>query len=301
MVIQIAERNLFTARVLREARRLGSRGPPGGGGRAVTITTMEQRNRRQTLGQESWRVFRVMSEFVEAFETLAKVGPAISIFGSARLPAGDPYYEKAVRCGAGLVKRDFAVITGGGPGIMEAANKGALEAGGTSIGLNISLPMEQAPNPYQNVELDFRYFFIRKVMFVKYAQGFINFPGGFGTMDEFFESLTLIQTLKVVPFPVVLIGRDFWSGLLDWMRDVMEQKFHNISPEDLDLFHLTDDVEEAIDIVHETHISKRKAASWLPRFKTDEVEVEMGEGTRLGVEPRRGGRIREEYDVTEGP
>jgi uncharacterized protein (TIGR00730 family) len=301
MVIQIAERNLFTAIVLREARRLGSRGPPGGGGRAVTITTMEQRNRRQTLGQESWRVFRVMSEFVEAFETLAKVGPAISIFGSARLPAGDPYYEKAVRCGAGLVKRDFAVITGGGPGIMEAANKGALEAGGTSIGLNISLPMEQAPNPYQNVELDFRYFFIRKVMFVKYAQGFINFPGGFGTMDEFFESLTLIQTLKVVPFPVVLIGRDFWSGLLDWMRDVMEQKFHNISPEDLDLFHLTDDVEEAIDIVHETHIGKRKAASWLPRFKTDEVEVEMGEGTRLGVEPRRGGRIREEYDVTEGP
>jgi uncharacterized protein (TIGR00730 family) len=301
MVIQIAERNLFTARVLREARRLGSRGPPGGGGRAVTITTMEQRNRRQTLGQESWRVFRVMSEFVEAFETLAKVGPAISIFGSARLPAGDPYYEKAVRCGAGLVKRDFAVITGGGPGIMEAANKGALEAGGTSIGLNISLPMEQAPNPYQNVELDFRYFFIRKVMFVKYAQGFINFPGGFGTMDEFFESLTLIQTLKVVPFPVVLIGSDFWSGLLDWMRDVMEQKFHNISPEDLDLFHLTDDVEEAIDIVHETHIGKRKAASWLPRFKTDEVEVEMGEGTRLGVEPRRGGRIREEYDVTEGP
>ncbi|MHC4127309.1 MAG: LOG family protein [Planctomycetota bacterium] len=262
---------------------------------------MEQRNRRQTLGQESWRVFRVMSEFVEAFETLAKVGPAISIFGSARLPAGDPYYEKAVRCGAGLVKRDFAVITGGGPGIMEAANKGALEAGGTSIGLNISLPMEQAPNPYQNVELDFRYFFIRKVMFVKYAQGFINFPGGFGTMDEFFESLTLIQTLKVVPFPVVLIGSDFWSGLLDWMRDVMEQKFHNISPEDLDLFHLTDDVEEAIDIVHETHIGKRKAASWLPRFKTDEVEVEMGEGTRLGVEPRRGGRIREEYDVTEGP
>jgi uncharacterized protein (TIGR00730 family) len=301
MVIQIAERNLFTAIVLREARRLGSRGPPGGGGRAVTITTMEQRNRRQTLGQESWRVFRVMSEFVEAFETLAKVGPAISIFGSARLPAGDPYYEKAVRCGAGLVKRDFAVITGGGPGIMEAANKGALEAGGTSIGLNISLPMEQAPNPYQNVELDFRYFFIRKVMFVKYAQGFINFPGGFGTMDEFFESLTLIQTLKVVPFPVVLIGSDFWSGLLDWMRDVMEQKFHNISPEDLDLFHLTDDVEEAIDIVHETHIGKRKAASWLPRFKTDEVEVEMGEGTRLGVEPRRGGRIREEYDVTEGP
>ena len=279
----------------------GSPALGGGIGLADRIRAMEQSNRRETLGQESWRVFRVMSEFVEAFETLAKVGPAISIFGSARVPPGDRYYEKAVQCGARLVGRDFAVITGGGPGIMEAANKGAAEAGGTSIGLNISLPLEQAPNPYQNVELDFRYFFIRKVMFVKYAQGFINFPGGFGTMDEFFESLTLIQTLKVVPFPVVLIGSDFWSGLLAWMRDVMEQKFHNISPEDLDLFHLTDDVEEAIDIVHETHIGKRKAASWLPRVKTDHVEVEMGEGTRLGVEPRRGGRLREEYDVTEGP
>ncbi|MHC4219588.1 MAG: LOG family protein [Planctomycetota bacterium] len=260
---------------------------------------MDQHNRRETLGHESWRVFRVMSEFVEAFETLAKVGPAISIFGSARLPAGNPYYDKAVRCGAGLVERDFAVITGGGPGIMEAANKGALEAGGTSIGLNISLPMEQAPNSYQNVELDFRYFFIRKVMFVKYAQGFINFPGGFGTMDEFFESLTLIQTLKVVPFPVVLIGTEFWSGLLGWMKSVMDQKFHTVSSEDLDLFHLTDDVDEAIDIVHETHLGKRKAASWLPRFKTDSVEVGTGEGTRMGVEPRRGGRIREEYDLND--
>ncbi|MHC4101955.1 MAG: LOG family protein [Planctomycetota bacterium] len=261
----------------------------------------ENHQRRETLGQESWRVFRVMSEFVEAFETLARVGPAISIFGSARIPAGDPYYEKAVQCGAKLVAQDFAVITGGGPGIMEAANKGASEAGGTSVGLNISLPMEQAPNPYQNVELDFRYFFIRKVMFVKYARGFIIFPGGFGTMDEFFESLTLIQTLKVVPFPVILIGVDFWSGLLDWMRNVMEQQFHNISPEDVDLYHLTDDVDEAVDIVHETHLGKRKAASWLPRFKTDLAEAGTGEGTRLGVEPRRGGRIRETYDLTEKP
>jgi uncharacterized protein (TIGR00730 family) len=272
-----------------------------GGGLAVTIMAMKQQKRRETLGQESWRVFRVMSEFVDAFETLAKVGPAISIFGSARVQPEDRYYQMAVKCGAGLVARDFAVITGGGPGIMEAANKGAAEAGGTSVGLNISLPMEQAANPYQNVELDFRYFFIRKVMFVKYAQGFINFPGGFGTMDEFFESLTLIQTLKVVPFPVVLIGSDFWSGLVGWMRDVMERQFHNISPEDIDLFHLTDDVDEAIDIMHETHLGKRRAASWLPRFETDHVEVEMGEGTRLGVEPRRGGRIRERYDVTENP
>ncbi len=163
------------------------------------------------------------------------------------------------------------------------------------------LPVEQAANPYQNVELDFRYFFIRKVMFVKYARGFIIFPGGFGTMDEFFESLTLIQTLKVVPFPVVLIGADFWSGLLDWMRTVMEQQFHNISPEDFDLFHLTDDEDEAVSIVHETHLGRRRAASRLPRFKTDRVEVETGEGTRLGVEPRRGGRTREEYDLTENP
>jgi hypothetical protein len=175
ITIQLLGCKRFVSNVLRELLQVRLPGRPLRASRTLgdRILIMEQNHRRrETLGHESWRVFRVMSEFVEAFETLARVGPAISIFGSARVPSGDPYYEKAVRCGAELVARDFAVITGGGPGIMEAANKGATEAGGTSVGLNISLPMEQAPNPYQNVELDFRYFFIRKVMFVKYARGF---------------------------------------------------------------------------------------------------------------------------------
>lgn len=259
---------------------------------------MTQPTDTDTLARESWRVLRVMSEFVDSFETMARVGPAVSIFGSARTPPSDRYYEMAVRCAGKLVEREFAVITGGGPGVMEAANKGALEAGGTSVGLNICLPHEQVPNPYQNVELSFRYFFARKVMFVKYANGTIIFPGGFGTMDEFFESLTLMQTLKIVPFPVVLIGRDFWSGLLDWIRDVMDRDFHTISAQDFELFHLTDDVDEAVTIIHETFIGKRRAASRLPRFKTDEL-VPTGEGTRLGVEPRRGGRTQPTYEESD--
>jgi len=238
-------------------------------------------------GEESWRVFRIMGEFVEAFEALGGLGPAVSIYGSARMASTDRYYQMAERCAALLVKRDFAVITGGGPGIMEAANKGAFEAGGTSVGLNISLPREQAANPYQTVELDFRYFFVRKVMFVKYANGIVIFPGGFGTLDEALESLTLIQTLKIVPFPVVLVGTDFWSGFLAWAREVMDERFHTISPEDFDLFHLTDDVEEAADIIHETFLGKRPCAERLPRFETDEI-VPTGEGTRLGIKARRG-------------
>ena len=259
---------------------------------------MEEISHKEALRHEAWRVFRVMSEFVDAFETLATVGPAVSVFGSSRTPSTDRYYQMATRCAAKLVEKDFAVITGGGPGVMEAANKGAAEAGGTSVGLNISLPREQVPNAYQNVEVNFRYFFIRKVMFVKYARAFIIFPGGFGTMDEFFESLTLMQTLKVVPFPVILMGTDFWSGLIDWLRTVLHERFHTVSAEDFELFHLTDDEDEAIRIVYETHIGKRKAASRLPRFVSDEA-VPTGEGTRLGVEPRRGGRTRQEY-VEEG-
>ncbi|UCD76763.1 MAG: TIGR00730 family Rossman fold protein [Phycisphaerales bacterium] len=256
-------------------------------------------NHKGALRFESWRVFRIMSEFVEAFETLSRLGPAVSVFGSSRTPPGDRYYELAVRCATELVKRDFAVVTGGGPGIMEAANKGAFEAGGTSVGLNISLPMEQVPNDYQNVEMDFRYFFIRKVMFVKYARGFLIFPGGFGTMDEFFESLTLMQTLKVAPFPVVLLGTAFWTDLLDWMRETMLRKFETISPEDFDLFQLTDSPEEAAEIIHETHTGKRKIASALPRFKGDEQELKTGEGTRVGVERRKGGRARPTYHVAD--
>lgn len=247
---------------------------------------MEQDDRKTLLTYESWRIFRIMSEFVEAFDTLATLGPAVSVFGSARTPENDPYYNLAVECSKRLVERGFAVITGGGPGIMEAANRGALEADGVSIGLNISLPMEQKPNPYQNVELDFRYFFCRKVMFVKYARGFIIFPGGFGTMDEFFESLTLIQTLKVQPFPVVLIGTDFWSGLLGWIRSTLDEKYHTISPDDLDLFRLTDDVDEAVSIIHDHYTGTRPAGEKLPRFESDE-SVPTGEGTRTGVRPRK--------------
>ncbi len=256
---------------------------------------MDTVQHKEALQHEAWRVLRIMSEFVESFETLAQLGPSVSVFGSSRLPSQDRYYQLAITCGAKLVAKDFAVITGGGPGIMEAANKGALEAGGTSVGLNISLPMEQLPNPYQNVELNFRYFFIRKVMFVKYAKGFVIFPGGFGTMDEFFESLTLIQTLKAIPFPVVLIGTDFWSGLIDWMRVTLDKEFQTISTEDFELFHLTDDVEQAVQIVHDSFVGKRKAADKLPRFKSDE-KVPTGEGTRVGVERRKGGRLREPYD-----
>src|SRR5690606_36265454 len=158
---------------------------------------------------------------------------AVSVFGSARTKPDDPDYKAAEECGRLLAKADFAVITGGGPGIMEAANKGAYEAGGKSIGLNITLPMEQKANPYQNIEIDFRYFFVRKVMFVKYATGFIIFPGGYGTLDEFLESMTLIQTMKVHPFPVVLIGHSFWDGLVDWMRSVLQEKYRTIGPRDL--------------------------------------------------------------------
>jgi uncharacterized protein (TIGR00730 family) len=261
------------------------------GGIAVFSGNSVSTNHKDALRHESWRVLRIMAEFIESFDTLARIGPAVSVFGSARTPPDDRYYQLAVECSAKLARRGFAVITGGGPGIMEAANRGAAEAGGTSVGLNITLPTEQKPNPYQNVELDFRYFFVRKVMFVKYARGFVIFPGGFGTMDEFFESLTLIQTLKVVPFPVVLIGRDFWSGLVEWIRHTMDEQFRTIGARDLDLFHLTDDVNEAVDIVFETHIGKRHAGEGLPRFAGDSAEP-SGEGTRAGVQPRKIGLLR---------
>jgi hypothetical protein len=185
-----------------------------------------------------------------------------------------------------LVDAGFAVITGGGPGIMEAANRGAFEQKGTSVGLNISLPKEQNANPYQTLELDFRYFFIRKVMFVKYARGFIIYPGGFGTLDEFFESLTLIQTLKIQPFPVVLIGRDFWESLVDWMRVTLAEQFETIDSDDLDLFSIVDTPAEAVKIIRDNFTGRKKVGENLPRFESDEDEP-TGEGTRLGVPPKR--------------
>ncbi|MGB1374415.1 MAG: TIGR00730 family Rossman fold protein [Rhodothermales bacterium] len=200
--------------------------------------------------KDLWRVFRVMGEFVDGFETLSEVGPCVSVFGSARTKPGDPYYEMGVEVSKCLVKQGFGVISGGGPGIMEAANKGAHEANGVSVGLNIDLPHEQHNNPYIDKEhlINFDFFFVRKVMFVKYAQGFVVLPGGFGTMDELFEALTLIQTGKSTPFPVVLMGSSFWSGLLDWLKETMLAA-GNISPKDLDLFRITDDPEEAAALI----------------------------------------------------
>ncbi len=208
------------------------------------------------LAQDPWRVFRIMAEFVDGFEMMARVPPGISIFGSARSQPGQPYYEKALQAGRLIAEAGFSVITGGGPGIMEASNRGAKEAGGESVGLNIVLPFEQVANPYLTKVINFRYFFVRKVMFSKYAVGLIYFPGGFGTMDEFFDSLTLIQTEKIYPLPVVLIGTDFWQGQLAWLRETCLDRFASISPEDLDLVHLTDEPADAVRYISE-HLAVR--------------------------------------------
>ena len=206
-------------------------------------------NSKSEFARETWRVFRIMAEFVEGFDELSQLGPSVSIFGSSRTPPDNPYYKLAEQTSAAVVRAGFGVITGGGPGIMEAANKGAIEADGRSIGLNIEIPEEQKPNKYQNVSLNFRYFFARKMMFMKYAQAFVIFPGGFGTMDEFFESLTLIQTMKMEHFPVILVGTEFWKSLLDWIEQVMLQKHGNISSEDMNIFTLTDDPAEVVRII----------------------------------------------------
>ena len=205
---------------------------------------------QQRQSEDTWRIFRIMSEFVEGFQRLSSIGPSVSVFGSARTPPDTPYYDLGVAVGRALVERGYAVITGGGPGIMEAANRGAQEAGGASVGLGIELPHEQSSNPYVDPDknLMFDFFFARKTMFVKYAQGYVVLPGGFGTMDELFESLTLIQTRKTARFPVVLMGSDYWGGLLDWVRGTLLDGAY-ISPEDPDLLTLTDDPDEAAAII----------------------------------------------------
>ena len=203
--------------------------------------------------KDSCRMFHIIAELVEGFEALSDVHPSVSIFGSSRVSSGDEVYEKAERTATLLAENGFGVITGGGPGVMEAANKGASLAGGRSIGLNIQLPYEQEPNPYANLSLSFRYFFVRKVMFVKYAVAYIIFPGGFGTMDEFFESITLIQTHKIRPFPVILAGSDYWKGLLDWIHAVV-LKAEKISPEDLDIIQIIDEPEEIVKTIKKTVI-----------------------------------------------
>jgi uncharacterized protein (TIGR00730 family) len=206
---------------------------------------------------DTWRVFRIMGEFVEGFDELATVTRGVSIFGSARTPPESPHYAAAQETAALLVRAGFAVITGGGPGIMEAANRGAFEAKGVSIGCNIELPFEQRPNAYQTRSLTFNYFFVRKTMFVKYSTAFIIFPGGFGTLDELFEALTLIQTRKVRNFPVVLVGKQYWGGMLDWLKNVLLEG-KTISDEDFALLHLTDSPAEAVEVVVRSQDALRK-------------------------------------------
>jgi uncharacterized protein (TIGR00730 family) len=226
--------------------------------RGGTIRTTEDQRLLQRaqpaefLETDTWRALRILGEFVEGFDALANIGPAVTIFGSARIRRSDPSYALARHLGRRLVKEGFAVITGGGPGIMEAANRGAREAGGLSIGCNIELPFEQDLNDYVDLGMQFRYFFVRKTMFVKYAEAFVIFPGGFGTLDELFESLTLIQTGKIEHFPVILFGKRYWSGLVRWMR-ANPLAVENIAPEDLKLFTVTDDIDEACEVILTRH------------------------------------------------
>ncbi len=237
-----------------------------------------------TPGEETWRVFRIMSEFVEGFEMLRGIGAAVSVFGSARTQPDDGYYGMAERLGGELARRDFAVITGGGPGIMEAANKGAYEAGGASIGLNIYLPHEQKANPYQTLSLDFRYFFCRKVMFLKYASALVCFPGGFGTMDEFFESMTLIQTEKAYPFPVVLVGCDYWNPLIEWIRRCQLEEHGYISASDLELFTVSDDITAVADLL-EREIEAANARVQQAQEESEQWKRPLAEGTAAGKPP----------------
>jgi len=217
-------------------------------------------------GENAWTMFKVISEFVHGFEVLDNVGPCISIFGSARTKPGTPYYELAVKVAKRLTEAGYGVITGGGPGIMEAGNKGAWMNNGTSVGLNIVLPFEQSHNPFiaPDKNLQHRYFFVRKVMFVKYAQGFIVMPGGFGTLDEMFEVLTLIQTKKIDPVPVIMVGREYWEGLRDWIVEIMLKRHHNINAQDLELFHIVDEPDEAVRIIDDFY---KKEGELTPNFE----------------------------------
>jgi len=203
------------------------------------------------IREDPWRIFRIMSEFVDSFQTMSQVGPAVTIFGSARTKPNDEYYQAAQAIAKGLAKHGLAVVTGGGPGIMEAANRGAAQAGGKSVGLNIELPHEQHGNKYANVPVNFHYFFARKVCFVKYSLGFVYMPGGFGTLDELFEVLTLVQTGRIPQFPLILFGKDYWEGLRRWMKKQLEHEHKFISPDDLDLLTVTDDPEEVVAVIQE--------------------------------------------------
>jgi uncharacterized protein (TIGR00730 family) len=212
----------------------------------------KEKNWNAIKTSDSWQIFKIMSEFVEGFETMSKIGPCVSVFGSARTKSDNKFYKQAEEIGYLLTQSGYGVISGGGPGIMEAANKGAARGGGKSVGLNIELPFEQSANPYIDNDklINFDYFFVRKVMFVKYAQGFIVLPGGVGTLDELFEAITLIQTQKIGKFPIVLVGKSYWGGLLDWIKATMLEKEKNISSEDLDLINVVDTPKQAVAIIN---------------------------------------------------
>ena len=248
---------------------------------------MQNLYNQQFTNEDPWRVFRIMAEFVEGFESMSHVGPAVSIFGSARTPRNHEDYVMARKLGLMLAQRDVAVITGGGPGIMEAANRGAVDGGGTSVGLNITLPHEQKANPYAKIQLDFHYFFARLVMFVKYASSFVCFPGGFGTLHEFYNSMTLIQTGKAQQFPVILIGTKFWGGIIDWMqKDLLgNHGYDKVDVIDMKLFHLTDSLDETVAIIQEA-IKVRLAREALPPANGMRP---TGEGTVMGKLPARNG------------
>lgn len=218
---------------------------------ARILEAFKEKDWNEIKSADSWVIFKVMGEFVQGFEKMAKIGPCVSIFGSARTKPDNKYYKMAEEIAAKVVRHGYGVITGGGPGIMEAGNKGANAQGGKSVGLNIDLPFEQSNNIYIDIDksIDFDYFFVRKVMFVKYSQGFIVLPGGFGTMDELFEALTLIQTKKIGRFPIVLVGREYWAGMVDWLKNTMLEMEGNISPADLDLFNVVDTATEAVEVI----------------------------------------------------
>jgi uncharacterized protein (TIGR00730 family) len=217
------------------------------------LNSIKMRDWTETKAHSSWQIFKIMAEFVQGFETLARIGPCVSIFGSARTKPGHKYYELTEEIARRLSQEGFGIITGGGPGIMEAANKGAHSVSGRSVGLNIDLPFEQESNKFvsKDTSIDFDYFFVRKVMFTKYSQGFIMMPGGWGTMDEFFEVATLIQTRKFIQTPMVCVGSAYWSGLFNWMREVMQETEHNISPGDLELIKIFDTADEVVNYISE--------------------------------------------------
>jgi len=239
------------------SRRVRRQGPVTLRDKQIPATTTDQRllDRRgpsDWVHTDPWRVMRIQAEFVEGFGLLAELGKAVSVFGSARTKPGTPFYQKATDIASGLVEAGYAVITGGGPGIMEAANKGAFEANGTSVGLGIELPLESGLNDYVNMGIEFRYFFVRKTVFTKYSQAFVVLPGGYGTMDELFEALTLVATGKITRFPIVLVGSEYWSGLLDWLKTTMLAE-GKIGQDELALLHLADDPDEVVSIIREAH------------------------------------------------